>query len=436
VAVVGLVVLAACTSAGWAEELEAEGEKLFRRRWASETEDWASSDGLGPLFNERSCAACHFLGGLGGAGPRKRNVELLSIVAPTGELSPDRARKLNQFVRQIHPGFAGRTSLVLHKYSINPQYDSWRQKLLGRHRDARVPLLGTDHRVRAVALAETGDIRIGRVVFRRTERNTPALFGAGLVDQIRPGTLRQMALSQKRHSRSMAGRVAPGFGRFGWRGQTASLHDFVAEACANELGLQTSGAFQPSGPLAPTSENPGPDITLPDVRALVEFIRQLPPPRQLEPRGKAEASSWRRGGQLFAEARCQVCHAPRLQNVAGIYSDLLLHDMGRGLSDPSPARAGPATAIATTSGSGSSYSTAPQVILAPTSRDPKSEWRTPPLWGVRDSAPYLHDGRAATIEQAIRLHGGQAQASADYFRQLDEEDQARLIAFVRSLGAP
>jgi CxxC motif-containing protein (DUF1111 family) len=64
------------------------------------------------------------------------------------------------------------------------------------------------------------------------------------------------------------------------------------------------------------------------------------------------------------------------------------------------------------------------------------EWRTPPLWGLRDSAPYLHDGRATSIEEAIVQHGGEGAASAQRFRQLSARDQSQLKAFLMSLSAP
>ena len=96
----------------------------------------------------------------------------------------------------------------------------------------------------------------------------------------------------------------------------------------------------------------------------------------------------REGRRLFAEVGCASCHTPSLGEVRGIYSDLLLHDMGQTLSD-----------------SGEYYG-----IDGPDSPGGPSpgEWRTPPLWGFRDSGPYLHDGRAQTLEEAVALHGGQA----------------------------
>ena len=66
----------------------------------------------------------------------------------------------------------------------------------------------------------------------------------------------------------------------------------------------------------------------------------------------------------------------------------------------------------------------------------RQEWRTPPLWGVADSAPYLHDGRAATLEEAIKLHTGQGAASAARFNGLNQAQQLQLVAFLKTLRAP
>ena len=104
---------------------------------------------------------------------------------------------------------------------------------------------------------------------------------------------------------------------------------------------------------------------------------------------------------MFESAGCAACHRPSLGNVDGIYSDLLLHDMGPALSD-----------------SGSYYGITEPDSSRSKDGVKKQEWRTPPLWGFRDSAPYLHDGRAKNLEEAVALHGGEAKEPAKRFFKL------------------
>jgi CxxC motif-containing protein (DUF1111 family) len=85
------------------------------------------------------------------------------------------------------------------------------------------------------------------------------------------------------------------------------------------------------------------------------------------------------------------------------YTDLLLHDMGAELADICLGQAGPA------------------------------DFRTEPLLGLRDIQHFLHDGRAATIDQAIELHGGEASSARDRFKALSAEDRAAVVAFLKSL---
>jgi CxxC motif-containing protein (DUF1111 family) len=128
-----------------------------------------------------------------------------------------------------------------------------------------------------------------------------------------------------------------------------------------------------------------------------------------------------RGGSLFTQVGCAACHTPVLHtgpNVIAalsnkpvtLYSDLLLHDMGDALADDRP------------DGGASGR-----------------EWRTTPLWGMRLIRDFLngevfllHDGRARTIEEAILLHGGEAQGARDRFQALGESDRAALVDFVGS----
>ena len=210
-----------------------------------------------------------------------------------------------------------------------------------------------------------------------------------------------------------AHRLADGrIGRFGWKAQTATLSEFVQAACANELGLGNPGHPQPKPLGNPNYHEVGMDLTLDQCHQLTAFVASLPRPR--------ESESAPHGKKLFADIGCANCHTPDLGTADGIYSDLLLHRMGQTLQG------------------GGSYGQPPP-------EDPNSkphdgpladEWRTPPLWGVADSGPYLHDGRANTLQDAIKLHGGQAARSARRFASLASSEQAQLIAFLKNLRAP
>jgi CxxC motif-containing protein (DUF1111 family) len=104
-----------------------------------------------------------------------------------------------------------------------------------------------------------------------------------------------------------------------------------------------------------------------------------------------------------------------------LYSDLLMHDMGGDLASEAYGAFVVDAAV--------------RPPAAPAGHS-DSEWRTPPLWGVASSAPYLHDGRAATLRDAIAAHEGQADVSAKLFSALAPLDKQELIEFLRSLVAP
>ena len=140
---------------------------------------------------------------------------------------------------------------------------------------------------------------------------------------------------------------------------------------------------------------------------------------------------------------CSTCHVEKLGEVQAIYSDLLLHDMGDTLGDtgdygvfipdsPGGEAEGVAPPLADAGKTIPATKVKPQDILGAT----RLEWKTPPLWGVRDSAPYLHDGRAKTVEQAIAFHGGEGQKSAMLFFALDAKERLQMVAFLKSLVAP
>jgi RNA polymerase sigma factor (sigma-70 family) len=404
----------------------ARGEMLFAREWVPHDRMAKDGDGLGPLYNETSCMACHGLGSPGGAGPESKNVVLVTATSNT--------RRPPKSLDQIHPGLRNSRSAVIHRYGTDPDYAAWRQRFYNSSAQSVQNSCGNrsldpvEARIQAIS-AQTSRIgrARGRVVHLNanagginltlSERNTPALFGTGRIDAIPAEVLVMTAQSQPAPTRGRVSRDRQGrIGRFGWKAQVASLHEFVRGACANELGLEVPGHSQPTSPVASKAKVKGLDMTDADCDALVAYVRALPPPVVIDPDGPLGNREARQGRHLFADVGCTACHVPSLGDVSGIYSDLLLHDMGPSLGD-----------------SASSYgmqgpSSSPGSIV--------QEWRTPPLWGYRDSGPYLHDGRAENLEEAVALHDGQAKASARMFFTLSSEDRSTVEAFLKSLVAP
>ena len=211
-------------------------------------------------------------------------------------------------------------------------------------------------------------------------------------------------------------------GRFGWKAQQATLLAFAADAFVNEMGI-TNRYFPtenaPNGnqallakydKVADPEDTTNPKTGKSRYRSrLADYMRYLapPPPRRRVPQELA-------GQTLFQTVGCSGCHTPSMQtgpdSVAALdrkpvflYSDLLLHDMGS-LND------GIAQGFAL-----------------------GNEMKTPPLWGVGASAPWLHDGRATTLDQAIRLHDGEAKPSRTRYVNLPEAQKQQLLAFLNSI---
>jgi CxxC motif-containing protein (DUF1111 family) len=456
-----------------AGDVRSLGRELFAREWLPDDPRCHGGDGLGPVYNASSCLDCHNLGGPGGAGPNGRNVEVATGIGYVP--SPDHPRTAldDLFARsgmpaivetapdpldlmKLHPGFRDATSAVVHRFGVDPDYSRWRAEFCAQARPAPDPpsiaLDGPDRRrmpgrsrsrgghpampgkaiavvdrqrqalesmpaEMRVALGKECAIQVGydRAAVGLTERNPPPLFGTGLIDALGATELESVARQQPRGIRGRVNRLKDGrIGRFGWKAQVATLEDFVLTACANELGLEVPGHHQAASPLAPDEQARAPDLTQAECDALVAYVRGLPPPVSLAAT-EGESADIERGRALFQSIGCASCHVPDLGAIRGIYSDLLLHDMGDG-----------------SNASGSGYADESDVSGGPKS----GEWRTPPLWGFRDSAPYLHDGRAADLEQAVGMHGGQGAASAARFRSLNPEQRSQVYAFLNSLVAP
>jgi CxxC motif-containing protein (DUF1111 family) len=385
----------------------------------------------------------------------------------------------------LHAGFrTGGKTVVLHKFGTDPGYDAFRTKLLaGGNSRGQVAVNGNlflgdivanidgtvvpfggpgifnqakqDPRmtaamarmneVRSAVLANragmVGTINVGAFVVNRSQRNPTPLFGLGLIDAIPESAIVAMAQEQAKKTPEIAGRparVADGrVGRLGWKGQTANSEDFVLNACAVEVGLEVPGHSQAMTPQAPRYKGPGLDLSQGECDSLVAYVRSIPRPVERASANAAEAKYLGAGKAAFAKIGCAGCHSAKLGEVDGVYSDLLLHDMGDEIAESG-----------SYDGSDSTDEPLVPLIVAQNGQpqqqgqpaDPKSarkkEWRTPPLWGFRDSGPYLHDGRAQTLEQAVAFHGGQGMSSAQKFFLLSPTERLQLEAFLKSLVAP
>jgi CxxC motif-containing protein (DUF1111 family) len=430
------------------------GRKLFEQGWLRPPADDSplalapGGDGLGPLYNAGSCVDCHRLGGTGGAGPNENNVDVISVALPFGIDEQTRAATLRRSMA-LHPAFREKPHVILHRFGRGRDgafdiYAAFREDILERFPDLPRPA------------AET-EIEVAGVPFQRAQRNTTAMFGAGVIDQVPPAVLVGVAEWQKANHPEQAGRASlGGRGRFGWRGQVDSLATFVRMACADECGLRVRSTSrriqeQAAWPIRDRESTPdeprGTDLTEEQVDALVAFSASLPAPQPVLSNDPSAADAGRR---LFDQVGCAVCHVEHLGPARHIYSDLLLHNLGRPLADR--VKAPPATADIRTVSAPVGYTVmvgyyderpAPPItrtIVKPPSLNDfemtTQEWKTPPLWGVADSAPYLHDGRAETLDDAIRLHGGQAAPSAENYAALPSHEQKQLLAFLGTLRAP
>jgi CxxC motif-containing protein (DUF1111 family) len=350
--------------------------ELFRMGRNDFLEVETATEGLGPVFNGASCAQCHSIPAVGGTG---------TIVETRAGYRDENG------VFHSPPG-----GTLMHLFSLPPH-------------DCQVNVY------------EEANV-VGR-------RISIPLFGAGLIDAIPDETLLALQDPDDRNANGIRGRAAlvddPAtgarrVGRFGWKAQQATLLAFAADAYINEMGISNDVfASEPLGNLAGeksarcvASRVPedvrDPRTGLRGIDNFENFLRFLAPVA----RGPASEAALR-GERVFLNIGCASCHVPELrtgpsanplfhQKPVPLFSDLLLHDIGTGDGiEQADAKA--------------------------------NEIRTPALWGLRFRRPLLHDGSAATIEDAIGRHAVEAQGAADRFRRLDAERARELIAFLRSL---
>ncbi len=357
----------------WRELSPDEVERFERGRRLFDR-DVGTSEGLGPRFNGDSCRACHFEGTVG-----EREVRGLS-----GQLDV------------FFTGGAGPEGLNVVRHGT--LLDSG---------DFIEPEGGTlIHRFLTAPNARNEPDPAANVF---ELRQAPPIFGMGLIDLIAEQEVVALADPDDANGDGISGRVhrvsGGRLGRMGWKSQVPSVSEFVRDALSVELGLTLPD--QPGltfGVAVDDDDVPDPEASLDEMLDLAFFISMLapPPPTSTDPALEAE------GATLFTDVGCDGCHVPQLSDGAGLtiaaYTDLLLHDVApdgfRGVAD---GMAGP------------------------------REFRTPPLWAVSKTAPYLHNGRASTLDEAIVSHEGEARAVRDAYLGLTSAERSALLAFLRSL---
>ena len=240
-----------------------------------------------------------------------------------------------------------------------------------------------------------------------TLRKTPPLFGLGLLEAVPDEVLRANAeRGIRKRCGGRAVRIGTTYGRFGWKATVPTLKAFVETALVSELGL-TSAKFQMDGSGSSTEE-----IKTEELGFITSYLQLLAAPAP----HIRDARAVEHGRRLFLRCACADCHLSELhaswpvesgaQDITlRAYTDLLVHHMGPTLRDG--------------------------IRDSGVSED---EFRTAPLWGVWAAGPpYLHDGRARDLSEAVGLHDGEAKGAADAYRALSNDDRDYLIEFLKSL---
>jgi CxxC motif-containing protein (DUF1111 family) len=387
-------------------ESAAAGKVLFNHEWTVK-DPLAGGDGLGPVFNATSCLDCHNQGGPGGGGPVEKNVTVYGVKPHVKTITPGIPHIGVVHQKAVRPEFQERLSQVAANLPGSPSVPL--EKL---NDQSFICTVGTDVTI--------------------TQRNTPALFGDGQLDMIpeddlhaaqrRNSTAARLVGLSRAKDPMIRGRVARlpdgRLGRFGWKAEFATLNEFVKAACANEIGLSNPDRPQATPLGRRDYKAPANDLTAAQCEKMTDFIRALDAPTQVKPTDPKALAQVDRGEQTFSRIGCADCHTPDLGPIKGFYSNLLLHDLGG--------------VLAAGIGSYGEAVTPPNSTTVPVA----PEWKTPPLWGVADSAPYLHDGRATTLEDAIIAHGGESSGVTDNFKALKTSEQQDLVAFLKTLRAP
>ena len=412
------------------------GNGIFRKLWVSSPASTQSSDGLGPLFNARSCQSCHLKDGRGrppAAGERAVSLLLRLSVPPRDDA--ERRRLAEGRIPTVPDAIYGGQ---LQNFSIQGVAAegrigiAWEERVVPLAGGAEVRLQHPHYTVRDPGYGPLDP------ELMLSPRVAPPMIGLGLVEAIPEADILALADPGDADGDGISGRANRVWsarhgrlvlGRFGWKAGAPSIEEQTARAFAGDIGLSSplvpdsSGdctARQTACRAAPHGSDPVEGVEVPGrmFDLVVFYAKHLAVPGRREVGDPTVLA----GKRLFHEAGCTACHRPKFVTARDAgqpehafqlvwpYSDFLLHDMGEGLADRRPEGAASGR-----------------------------EWRTPPLWGiglteeVSGHSRFLHDGRARGLLEAILWHGGEAEAARQAVARMGGEERAALLAFLRSL---
>ncbi|MCB8962448.1 MAG: c-type cytochrome [Ardenticatenales bacterium] len=393
------------------------GNSFFNQNWVSAPASTTARDGLGPLFNARSCASCHFKDGRGrppeyaGEQPTGFLVRF-TVLDETGQPLPDPVYG-GQLQDGAIQGVLPEGAVVISYEEVTGHFDD-----------------GTPYTLRRPVYSFV-DLNYGALADNLliSPRVGNQMIGLGLLEAIPEAAILALADPDDVDGDGISGRPnmvwdkvaeAEALGRFGWKANQPSLLQQTADAFLGDLGITTFiNPLENCGlPFCADLPNGGqPEISDEDLAKVVLYASSLAVPARRD----WDDAEVLQGKALFMQANCHACHTPSWQTgphptIAALadqtiypYTDLLLHDMGPELADNRP------DFLAT-----------------------GTEWRTAPLWGlglietVNGHTFFLHDGRARNLMEAILWHGGEAAAARDAFLGFSAADRAALIRFLES----
>jgi CxxC motif-containing protein (DUF1111 family) len=397
------------------------GQSIFERIWVSAPSSTEAADGLGPMFNARSCAACHPGGAHG------------TVFNKDGSLSPSLLVRLGLKTDGAADPIYGHQLQTEAARGVPPEGKFAITFAPSETKLADGTIVALQRPVVAVTDLPDGPLALETVTGLRL---APAIHGIGPLDRIPAATIEAMADPDDADSDGISGRVhwldgdRKSFGRFGWKAVQPTMEAQNAHAFMADMGLSTPlfpDAYgectdrqklcrtAPSG-ASPQFEDLEVSTTL--MKVLDRFVAEAVLPAG--PKRKVDQESLKKGRDIFAAAGCVACHkagydiqwpdgSGTTRHIAP-YTDLLLHDMGAGLAED---------------------------LMEGNAEG--AEWRTAPLWGLRwavdqqGSGTLLHDGRARNILEAILWHGGEALPARDHVASLSDVDRQALISFLSSL---